>query len=94
MHLAAAVGTPVVAVFPPTVPLDRWRPWRVPHVVLGAQDVACAGCRSRTCPLDEQVCLGAVGAHDVAAAVDRLEGVTGASTRAPIEVSTRQDAGR
>jgi ADP-heptose:LPS heptosyltransferase len=94
MHLAAAVGTPVVAVFPPTVPLDRWRPWRVPHVVLGAQDVACAGCRSRTCPLDEQVCLGAVGAHDVAAAVDRLEDVTGGSTRAPIEVSARQDAGR
>ncbi len=40
MHLAAAVGTPVVAAFAPTVPLARWRPWRVPHVVLGDQDVA------------------------------------------------------
>lgn len=74
MHLAAAVGTPVVAAFPPTVPLERWRPWRVPHVVLGDQDVACAGCRSCACPLVEQVCLSRIGAADVVDAVARLEG--------------------
>src|SRR5206468_2211649 len=28
-HLAAAVGTPLVSLFAPTVPLARWRPWRV-----------------------------------------------------------------
>ena len=72
MHLAAAVGTPVVAAFAPTVPLARWRPWRVPHVVLGDQDVPCAGCRSRVCPLDEQVCLASVTGADVVAALDRL----------------------
>jgi ADP-heptose:LPS heptosyltransferase len=94
MHLAAAVGTPVVAVFPPTVPLDRWRPWRVPHLVLGAQDVACAGCRSRACPLDEQVCLGAVGGDDVVAAIDRLEALTAARTAARTETAIHQDAGR
>ncbi|HET6775650.1 MAG TPA: glycosyltransferase family 9 protein [Acidimicrobiales bacterium] len=94
MHMAAAVGTPVVAVFPPTVPLDRWRPWRVPHLVLGAQDVACAGCRSRACPLDEQVCLGAVGGDDVVAAVDRLEALTAARTGARTETAIHQDAGR
>jgi ADP-heptose:LPS heptosyltransferase len=33
-HLAAAVGTPVVSVFAPTVPAVRWRPWRVPHELL------------------------------------------------------------
>jgi len=27
-HLAAAVGTPVVSLFAPTVPAVRWRPWR------------------------------------------------------------------
>lgn len=72
MHLAAATGTPVVAAFPPTVPVERWRPWRVPHVVLGDQHVPCAGCRSATCPLDEQACLRGVTPDDVVRAVDRL----------------------
>lgn len=71
MHLAAAVGTPVVAAFPPTVPLERWRPWRVPHVVLGDQHVACAGCRSHTCPLPSPACIDAVSGRDVADAVAR-----------------------
>ena len=26
-HLAAAVGTPVVSLFSPVVPAERWRPW-------------------------------------------------------------------
>ena len=72
MHLAAAVGTPVVAIFAPTVPLERWRPWRVPHVVLGDQSVPCAGCRSRVCPLDEQVCLSGVSGGDVVSALEVL----------------------
>jgi ADP-heptose:LPS heptosyltransferase len=72
MHLAAAVGAPVVAVFPPTVPLTRWRPWKVPHVVLGDQDVACAGCRAKTCPLGDHRCVAAVTPADVVAAVDSL----------------------
>jgi ADP-heptose:LPS heptosyltransferase len=72
LHLAAAVGTPVVAVFPPTVPLERWRPWRVPHVVLGDHRVACAGCRSRTCPLPRQMCLDGVTPGAVAVAADEL----------------------
>ena len=71
-HLAAAVGTPVVAAFAPTVPLARWRPWGVPCVVLGDQGVPCAGCRSRVCPLDEQICLSRVTGADVVAALDRL----------------------
>ncbi len=50
-HLAAALGRPVVTVFAPTVPPDRWKPWGVPHVLLGDLDIACAGCRSRICPL-------------------------------------------
>lgn len=75
MHLAAAVGTPVVAAFPPTVPLERWRPWRVPHAVLGDQHVACAGCRSHTCPLPTPVCIDAVSGRDVADAVAALDAV-------------------
>jgi ADP-heptose:LPS heptosyltransferase len=71
-HLAAAVGTPVVSVFAPTVPAARWRPWKVPHVLLGTQDIACRGCRARTCPLDVQRCLATVVPSDIVAAVARL----------------------
>ena len=72
MHLAAAVGTPVVAAFPPTVPAERWRPWRVPHVLLGDRSVPCAGCRARRCALDEQVCLSGIRPEDVVSAVEAL----------------------
>jgi ADP-heptose:LPS heptosyltransferase len=71
-HLAAAVDTPVVSVFPPTVPLERWRPWRVPHVVLGDQTVPCAGCRSQRCPLPEQDCLAPVDTAQITEAVETL----------------------
>jgi ADP-heptose:LPS heptosyltransferase len=74
LHLAAAVATPVAAAFPPTVPPERWRPWRVPHVVLGDRTVPCAGCRSRVCPLPQQLCLDPVTPEAVADAVDRLAG--------------------
>jgi ADP-heptose:LPS heptosyltransferase len=70
-HLAAAVGTPVVSLFAPTVPAVRWRPWRVPHELLHV-DVPCAGCRARRCPVPGHPCLGGVGVEDVLAAVERL----------------------
>lgn len=68
-HLAAAVGTPVVSLYAPTVPAARWRPWGVPHVLLGDQDIACAGCRARDCPVAGHPCLGSVGPDEVVAAV-------------------------
>ncbi len=71
-HLAAAVGTPVVSLFPPTVPLHRWRPWMVPHIALGDQDIACAGCRARRCPVEGHPCIDEVRVADVTAAVERL----------------------
>jgi len=74
-HLAAAVGTPVVSLFAPTVPAVRWRPWGVPHVLLHA-DVPCAGCRARECPLPGHPCLDAVAPEDALAAVERLAPIT------------------
>jgi len=71
-HLAAAVGTPVVTLFAPTVPARRWHPWMVPHVLLGDQSVPCAGCRSRECPLPVQSCLDGVSTQ---AALDAMESV-------------------
>jgi ADP-heptose:LPS heptosyltransferase len=75
-HLAAAVGTPVVSLFAPTVPSARWRPWGVPLRLLH-HPVPCAGCRARTCPVAGHPCLdGAAGEGvrpaDVLAAVDEL----------------------
>jgi ADP-heptose:LPS heptosyltransferase len=70
-HLAAAVGTPVVSLFAPTVPAVRWRPWRVAHELLFV-DVPCAGCRARECPVPGHPCLGGVSVDEVVAAVGRL----------------------
>jgi ADP-heptose:LPS heptosyltransferase len=72
MHVAAAMGRPVVAAFAPTVPASRWAPWQVPHVLLGDQAVPCSGCRAVTCPLEHQWCLAGVTAPDVVAAVAAL----------------------
>src|SRR4051812_32505234 len=63
-HLAAAVGTPVVSLFAPTVPAVRWRPYGVPHELLYV-DVPCAGCRALVCPLDGHPCLEGVGTEAV-----------------------------
>jgi heptosyltransferase-3 len=71
-HLAAAVGTPVVSLFSPVVPAVRWRPWRVPQVLLGDQAAACASSRARVCPVPGHPCLDGVAVGAVVAAVDRL----------------------
>jgi ADP-heptose:LPS heptosyltransferase len=70
-HLAAAVGTPVVSLFAPTVPLERWHPWRVPYEALFVA-VPCAGCRARTCPVAGHPCLAGVEPAAALAAVRRV----------------------
>lgn len=72
-HLAAAVGTPVVSVFAPVVPVERWRPWGVPCIVLGDRYAACRLTRARACPVAGHPCT-AVGGDEVVAAVTALAG--------------------
>lgn len=72
-HLAAAVATPVVSLFAPVVPAERWRPWRVAHVLLGDQSAACAGTRARLCPLQSHTCLDTVA---IAAVLDAVRELT------------------
>jgi lipopolysaccharide heptosyltransferase II len=55
MHIAAALKTPVVALFALTNPPEQWGPWRVPHRRL-SHDVPCRICYSRVCPTDH-ACL-------------------------------------
>jgi ADP-heptose:LPS heptosyltransferase len=71
-HLAAALGTPVVSLFAPVVPAVRWRPWMVPHILLGDQQAACAGSRARFCPVRGHPCLNSVEIKQVRNAVDQL----------------------
>ncbi|MGW0534982.1 glycosyltransferase family 9 protein [Streptomyces sp. NPDC003032] len=73
-HLAAAVGTPVVSLFAPVVPAERWAPYGVPHVLLGDQRAECAGSRARQCPLAGHPCLDGVDDAEVLAAVTTLTG--------------------
>jgi ADP-heptose:LPS heptosyltransferase len=71
-HLAAAVGCPVVSLFAPTVPAERWRPWRVPLELLGDQSAPCAGTRATHCPVPGHPCLSEIRALQAFEAVQRL----------------------
>lgn len=75
-HLAAAVGTPVVSLYAPTVPAQRWAPYRVPVVLLGDQDAVCRDTRVTHCPFPGHPCLTTVTADDVHDAVKQLCGRT------------------
>ena len=81
-HLAAAVGTPVVSLFSPVVPAVRWRPWKVPHALLGAQDAPCADTRARECPVPGHPCLDGVEPRDVLTAIEVLLAQTAAGGEA------------
>jgi len=79
-HLAAAVATPVVSLFAPTVPAQWWRPWNVPHVLLGDQDIGCAQCRARRCPVQGHPCVEGVSVAEVVGAVRHLAPLEAALT--------------
>ena len=80
-HVAAAVGTPVVSLFAPTIPAVRFRPWMVDHRLLGDQDIACRGCRARACAVPGQPCLSAVTVDDVLAALASVRRAAPAARR-------------
>jgi lipopolysaccharide heptosyltransferase II len=66
-HLAAAVGTPVVALYALTNP--QHTPWAVPHRVL-SHDVPCRNCLKSVCPEGHHDCLERVAPETVAAAAE------------------------
>lgn len=69
MHLAAAVQTPVVALFGPTDP-ERNGPYGEIHTVITVQE-ECQKCWKRECPKGKQ-CLAAIEVQPVLAAVKEL----------------------
>jgi len=84
VHVAAAVGTPVVDLYALTNP--QHGPWRVPHRML-YRDVPCRFCYKSVCPEGHHHCLQQVAPAEVVSAAlellaDREYGGIGAGPRA------------
>jgi heptosyltransferase-3 len=72
MHIAAAVGTPAVALFGPSDEL-AWGPWGVAHRVVASTDFPCRPCRNDGCGGGKvSECLTTLPVDRVSAAVDAL----------------------
>ena len=71
MHMAAALGTPVIALFALTNPPEQWGPWKVPHRML-YREVPCRLCYSRICPVDHECLVGVPPQEVVTTAADLL----------------------
>ena len=72
LHLATAVGTPVVALFGPTVPEFGFGPRGQNDVTLGRDGLSCRPCSRhgpQKCPLGHHKCMRELSAETVAAAV-------------------------
>ncbi|MCF6285479.1 MAG: glycosyltransferase family 9 protein [Candidatus Hydrogenedentes bacterium] len=74
MHVAACMGTPVVAIFSGRDDEHRWYPYGDQHTVL-RHSPDCSPCLEDTCPLyDDPICLSAHEVDDVFAAVTKVLG--------------------
>jgi len=81
MHMAAAMGTPVVALFGPSGDAE-WGPWRVPHRVVASDAHSCRPCGNNGCGgSNHSDCLLTLPEARVAAAVTELLAETDRSHR-------------
>lgn len=69
LHVAAAVGVPLVALLGPTS--DTWRPW-TDHGIVVRGPSSCLGCGG-TCPWDPSPCMDGIGVANVFDAILRLQ---------------------
>lgn len=67
MHVAAAVGTPVVAIFGPTDPITTG-PWGEGHIVV-RKEASCSPCLKRICPTDHH-CMNNITVDEVEEIID------------------------
>jgi lipopolysaccharide heptosyltransferase II len=77
VHMAAALGTPVVDLYALTNP--QHTPWAVPHRVL-SHDVPCKFCYKSVCPLGHNDCLQRIEPAEVVRAALELADETRAVT--------------
>ncbi len=90
MHIAAAVKTPVVALFALTNPPEQWGPWRVPHRLL-YHDMPCRICYSRVCPYGHECLRLVTPEHVASAAAELLAKVGYASQRGDTGASREEE---
>jgi len=82
MHLAAAVGTPTVAVWGSSNS-KRWHPWQVPHRVV-QNPFECNPCPGYRCLVaDTPLCIESVSVDQVGEAVASLAAETGRNASVP-----------
>lgn len=73
MHIAAAMGTPTVALFGPSGEIE-WGPWQVPHRILTSGH-ACRPCGNDGCGGGKvSECLTAISVNEVLAAIREVMG--------------------
>ena len=70
MHIAAAVGTPVLGIFGPTNPLLQG-PYGESHLVVRREGLDCLGCNLTSCPIGHP-CMKDLTVEMVMEGVDRL----------------------
>ncbi len=68
MHMAAAVGTPVVAIFGSTNPVTTG-PWGVGHTIV-RKEIPCSPCFKRMCPTDHR-CMKLITVNDILKECDK-----------------------
>lgn len=68
MHLATAVGTPVIAIFGSTDPKTTG-PWGNGNIII-KKDISCSPCLKRVCPYDHR-CMELIEACEVEEAVNK-----------------------
>jgi heptosyltransferase-2 len=76
LHLATATGTPIVAVFGPTLPEFGFGPLRPGDLALGVAGLDCRPCSRHgppQCPLGHHRCMRDLTPEVVAAAIDEIE---------------------
>ena len=75
LHLATAMGTPIVALFGPTVTEFGFGPLRPGDVALGIDELPCRPCSSHgppQCPLGHHRCMRELTVEAVIAAIEEL----------------------
>lgn len=78
LHMASALGTPVISLFCATIPEFGYGPWKTQSEVLGVSGLSCRPCGrhgAQSCPTGTHACRNQLGAEEVYSACQRMLGV-------------------